>query len=390
MVSAKNRFWILVGLVTISGFSQGMLLPLLAIILEQNGISSSINGLHSTGLYIGVLIASPFMEKPLQRFGFKPMILVGGFMVILSLAFFPIWNALWFWFILRMTVGIGDHMLHFGSQTWITTTVSKETRGRSIAIYGLAFGLGFALGPLMTRLLSINEALPFIISACLSLLVWFMMFFVRNSWPEEDEESIQTSNSLSRFKEAAKLSWVALLAPLGYGFLEATLHGIFPIYGMRIGHDVNMLALIIPCFAAGSLISQLPLGMLSDKIGRRKTLLFVISAGAFCFFIVSFLETSVIALFILFTLSGMFVGSLFSLGVAFMTDLLPTKLLPAGNILCGIAFSFGSISGPYLGGVFVQHFPDLSFFYVITFMLVILFGLILYKQEQTNENIMKA
>src|SRR5699024_11539831 len=90
-------------------------------------------------------------------------------------------------------------------QTWITTTVSKETRGRSIAIYGLAFGLGFALGPLMTRLLSINEALPFIISACLSLLVWFMMFFVRNSWPEEDEESIQTSNSLSRFKEAAKL-----------------------------------------------------------------------------------------------------------------------------------------------------------------------------------------
>src|SRR5699024_11688997 len=88
------------------------------------------------------------------------MILVGGFMVILSLAFFPIWNALWFWFILRMTVGIGDHMLHFGSQTWITTTVSKETRGRSIAIYGLAFGLGFVLGPLMPRLLSINEALP--------------------------------------------------------------------------------------------------------------------------------------------------------------------------------------------------------------------------------------
>lgn len=389
-MSVKSRFWILIGLVTISGFSQGMLLPLLAIILEQNEVSSSINGLHATGLYIGVLIASPFMEKPLQRFGFKPIILLGGLLVILSMIAFPLWNALWFWFILRMTVGIGDHMLHFGTQTWITTTVKKETRGRSIALYGLAFGLGFALGPLMTRLLTINEALPFIVSAFLSLLVWSLMFFVRNSWPEEEESAVQTSSSLSRFKEAAKLSWVALLAPLGYGFLEATLHGIFPIYGMRIGHDVDMLALIIPCFAAGSLISQLPLGMLSDKIGRKTTLLLVISAGALCFFITTFFETSVIALFILFTLSGMFVGSLFSLGVSFMTDMLPPRLLPAGNILCGIAFSIGSISGPYLGGLFVQHFPGLSFFYVITFMLVILFALILFKKDHNMKNIADA
>lgn len=390
MVSVKMRFWILIGLVTISGFSQGMLLPLLAIILEQNGVPSSINGLHATGLYIGVLIASPFMEKPLQRFGFKPMILLGGLLVVLSMAFFPLWNALWFWFILRMTVGIGDHMLHFGTQTWITTTAKKETRGRSIALYGLAFGLGFALGPLMTRLLSINEALPFIVAALLSLLVWSMMFFVRNSWPAEEESSVQGTSSLGRFKEAAKLSWIALLAPLGYGFLEATLHGIFPIYGMRIGHDVDMLALIIPCFAAGSLLSQLPLGMLSDKIGRKRTLLLVISAGALCFFVTTFLETSVTALFILFTLAGMFVGSLFSLGVSFMTDLLPTRLLPAGNILCGIAFSIGSISGPYLGGVVIQHFPDLSFFYVITFMLVILFGLILFKQDSLESKTLEA
>src|SRR5699024_11573388 len=94
MISTKNRFWILIGLVTISGFSQGMLLPLLAIILEQNGVLSSVNGLHSTGLYIGVLIASPFMEKPLQRFGFKQMILVGGDLVIISLTCFPLWIAL--------------------------------------------------------------------------------------------------------------------------------------------------------------------------------------------------------------------------------------------------------------------------------------------------------
>src|SRR5699024_9198414 len=146
MVNHKNRFRILIGLIAISGFSQGMLLPLLAIILEKNGISSSVNGLHATGLYLGVLIASPFMEKPMKKFGFKPMIMVGGLLVIISLVLFPIWEALWFWFILRIAIGIGDNMLHFGTQTWITTTVDKATRGRSIALYGLSFGLGFAIG----------------------------------------------------------------------------------------------------------------------------------------------------------------------------------------------------------------------------------------------------
>src|SRR5699024_3030606 len=106
------------------------LLPAIAIIFEQNGISSSINGLHATGLYIGIIVASPFMEKPMLKVGFKPMIIVGGIVVIVSLFAFSLWESLIFWFILRMLIGIGDHMLHFGSQTWVTTTVSEKTRGR--------------------------------------------------------------------------------------------------------------------------------------------------------------------------------------------------------------------------------------------------------------------
>lgn len=382
MVSAKQRFWILIVLVTISGFSQGMLLPLLAVIMEGNGISSSINGLHATGLYLGILIASPFMEKPMKRFGFKPIIVVGGMLVFISMALFPFWESLWFWFILRVTVGIGDNMLHFGTQTWITTTSDKQTRGKNIAYYGLFFGLGFALGPLMTSLLSINEALPFFLSAGFSMLVWASMFFVRNSWPEEEIETIPTS-SLNRFIQMLKIAWIALLPGFGYGFLEATLHGIFPVYGLRIGHEVGILSLIIPCFAAGSILTQLPLGILSDKIGRRKILLFVLTGGTGCFFLATFLETSVVSLFILFTLGGMFVGSLYSLGISYMTDLLPRSLLPAGNLMVNITFSIGSICGPFLGGLFLQLFPGVSFFYLITAMLVLILILTLMKRDHS-------
>ncbi|MEI3614419.1 MFS transporter [Pseudogracilibacillus sp. SO30301A] len=381
MVSARVRYWILIAIVGISGFSQGMLLPLIAIILEQAGVSSSVNGLHAIALYIGILIASPFMEKPMQKLGFKPIILIGGLLVFISLTLFPLWKALWFWFILRMMVGIGDQMIHFGTQTWITTTVSAEVRGRRIAFYGISFALGFSIGPLMTRLLAINEALPFLLSAFFSFLVWALMFFVKNEWPDQKGATIQSVSSLGRFVKTLKISWAAMLTGFGYGFLESTLNGVFPIYGLRIGHDVDMLSLIIPCFAFGSIILQFPLGALSDRFGRRNVLLFSILIGALSILGAALLEDSVLSLFIFFTLSGMFVGSLYSLGMSYMTDLLPISLLPAGNIMFGICFSIGSISGPFLGGIFVQLFPNVSFFYLILSVLVGVFGVVYLKKD---------
>ncbi|MFG6118853.1 MFS transporter [Thalassobacillus sp. B23F22_16] len=388
MVKANTRFKILIALVAISGFSQGMLLPLLAVILEQNGVSSSINGLHATGLYIGVLIASPFMEKPMQKAGYKPVILIGGAFVFISMALFPFWQALWFWFILRMTIGIGDHMLHFGTQTWITSTASPETRGKSIAYYGLFFSAGFTLGPLMTNLLSIHIYLPFLLSALLSAIVWSSMFGVRNELPAKDSHNVHMGSSISRFGQAIKLAWVAFLPPLTYGFLEATLHGIFPVYGMRIGHDVNILSLIIPFFAAASLLSQIPLGMWSDKAGRKKVISLVLAAGTLAFFLAALLEDSAFWLFVLFALAGLCVGSLYSLGLSYMTDILPKSLLPAGNIMCGIAFSVGSISGPFLSGAFIDLFPGTSFFYVIVaLLLVVLIATILKKEPAVNDHL---
>lgn len=381
MVSDKGRFWILIGIVLISGFSQGMLLPTIAIIFEQHGLSSSINGIHATALYIGILVASPFMEKPMMKIGYKPFIITGGILVFTSLFAFSLWDSIIFWFILRMIVGIGDQMLHFGSQTWITTTVSEKTRGRSVALYGLSFGLGFAVGPIMTRLVSIYETLPFIVSATLSLLMWLLIFLVQNDRPNSGEDRVKTVSSMKRFKHTMQYAWVAMLPAFTYGFLEASLHGIFPVYGLRIGHDVEILSLIIPLFALGSIITQLPLGMLSDRFGRKNILMFVFSVGIICFILAGMLEASVTALFILFMLSGMFIGSIFSLGIAYMTDLLPNTLLPAGNIMISVWFSVGSIIGPLLSGTFIDLFPNISFFYLVVAMLGIVLLLMLLKKK---------
>lgn len=372
-ISMKLRFWILVSIVAISGFSQGMLLPLIAIIFEQDGVSSSMNGFHATGLYLGILIASPLMEAPLRRFGYKPIILIGGFTVAISLALFPLWKSFWFWFLLRLAIGIGDHMLHFATQTWITSFSPKDRLGRNISLYGLFFGLGFAAGPLMTGFVKINTTIPFIISSAISLAAWLTVWLLKNERPEHDSDSSSFFGTMKRFGKVFKYAWVAFLPPFGYGFLEASLNGNFPVYAMRSGIGVDAVALLLPAFAIGGILSQLPLGILSDKLGRRNVLLVVTLAGFISFTAAGLLENSTTGLLICFFIAGKVVGSTFSLGISYMADLLPKQLLPAGNLMCGIFFSFGSISGPFIGGLAIQWLKGISFFYVISTMLLLIF-----------------
>ena len=379
----KIRFSALIILVAVSGFSQGMLLPLIAIIFEQDGVSSGLNGLNATGLYLGILLISPFMEIPLRKFGYKPLIVFGGLAVIIAFLLFPVFESFWFWFILRMIIGIGDHTLHFTTQTWITAFTPHNTRGRNISIYGLSFGIGFAVGPLLTNLIEINRSLPFIVASAISLVAWLTVFLLRNEFPDEDLETTNVFGTLHRFKKVAKYAWVAFLPPFGYGFLEASLNGNFPIYALRINIDVQQVSFILPAFAAGSIITQIPLGILSDSLGRKYVLQYILFGGFTIFLTAALIEQTVTGLLICFFIAGMLVGSTFSLGISYMTDLLPKELLPAGNIICGIVFSLGSISGPFFGGLAIQYLPNGNFLFVISMIQLVIF-IVIFKYKKKS------
>lgn len=377
--SERARFWILVAIVSISGFSQGMLLPLIAVIFEQDGVSSALNGLSATGLYIGIIAVAPFMEPQLRKFGFKPLILVGGAMVILALLSFPLWKSVLFWFFLRILIGVGDQALHFSTQTWITSTSPHHKLGRNIAIYGMSFSVGFGAGPLFVPLVEVFEALPFIISGVLCLIAWSLVFFLRNDFPEHSASSMGAKGTLQRFRTALVIGWVAFLPPLGYGFLEASLSAIYPVYALRQSFDISMVSYILAAFSIGAIATQLPLGELSDRIGRKKVLMIALSGGGLTFLVATFFESNAWLTLALFVVAGMFVGSTFSLGISYMTDLMPKELLPTGNLLCGVAFSVGSLLGPAAGGLFLEVTEQLSFLLLITGILLTLFTIIAFK-----------
>ncbi|WP_026592347.1 MFS transporter [Bacillus sp. UNC437CL72CviS29] len=390
-MSIRFTFWIMVGIVAISGLSQGMLLPAIAMIFEQEGIRSSINGIHATALYIGILFISPWLEKPMQRFGMKPIIVIGGFLVIISLFFFTQTFSFWAWFILRFLVGVGDHMLHVGTQTWITTTSDPGKIGRQVSIYGVFFGIGFAVGPYLASTVQYGLATPFIVSTILCLIGWLLLLPTKNAFPEQDDTGKKNESSLSRYKQVFVLAWIALMGPLAYGVLEAMLNSNLPVYALRKGWSVADVSFLLPAFAIGGIVTQIPLGILSDKYGRDRILTWTFSISAIIFLLAAVFDGYYWIVFGCMLLAGMVIGSCFSLGLGFMTDLLPRHLLPAGNILSGIAFSIGSIMGPVLGGIFIEKIQYTSFFIAVMIIMVIIALLyITYMKSQSASRKMES
>lgn len=384
----QKRFWILVIIVSISGISQGMLLPLISVIFEQDGVPSSLNGLNATGLYIGTLLISPFIEQPLRKFGYKPIILAGGAVVFLALMLFPLWKNVLFWYFLRLLIGIGDHSLHYSTQTWITSSSPEHRLGKNIAIYGLSFGIGFAVGPLLVPLTNISEALPFILSSLLCLSAWSLVFILKNERPEPIQTKSMDRNILKRYVVTLKYAWIAFLPSFCYGFLESSLNSLFPVYALRNHFGVSMVSIILAAFSIGGIITQIPLGSLGDKMGRRKIVLTSLLGGGLSFGLGSFVESFEILVAASFLFAGMFCGSLFSLGISYMSDLTPRELLPTGNLMCSIFFSVGSLTGPLLGGVYLQYVHNYSFLLLVTIILLVIFMIsLIFGKENSNQTI---
>lgn len=350
--TSKLNFMILIIVIIAAGLSQGLLLPVLSILLEQTGISSSLNGLNAAALYIGSFGMTLIAERVLGRVGFKKLIAGGISLVLVSLILFPLLIGIKVWFILRLLVGIGDAAIHYAAQLWVLLMAPAQHRGRNLSLYGMSYGLGFSLGPLGISLLRFGQATPFLVLAVLFLLVLVLtVTMLPNSRPDKVESD---ESQTHRFGRCYRLAWFALIPALLYGYMEASLNSNFPVYGLRIGYSTNQIAGLLPFVGIGGLLLQLPLGIWSDRFGRQKILICAGIGGGLAFMLLPLAGDQFWLTLMLLMVAGGLVGSFFSLGLSLAADILPRNLLPAANVVSSFHFNVGSIIGPGIGGLLLQ------------------------------------
>ncbi|SDW32807.1 MFS transporter [Paenibacillus sp. CF384] len=372
---SRKRLFILLSVTLVSGFNQGLILPLLSILLDRQGVSSDVNGINSMALYIGTFSTMFFIEKPIRSMGYKKGIIIGIILAAIGTLLFPFLTSIWVWFVLRIIVGVGDSALHYCTQLWIVSSSPAESRGRYISLYGMAYGIGFSLGPTGINLLPMGDWVPFCLNTALFALI---LLFVRTLHPEYPEHSEKLASATSnRYARVYRIAWFALLPAILYGLMEATMNSNFPLYGLRIHLSQASISLLLPALGVGSLLLMFPLGMLSDRIGRKPVLMGCAAIAGLLFLAVPLAGDNVFVLFVLLAMIGGFIGSFFSLGLAYAADLLPRELLPSANVTASIHFSIGSLLGPGISGFGIQYVSTNSMFIMLggAFTLFALIGL---------------
>lgn len=144
-----------------------------------------------TVIYAGAMFfAAPFMGKISDRIGRRPVLLVSVFGSAIGYFIFGIGGALWVLFFSRLLDGITGGNLSTAA-AYIADVSKPEERAKNFTLIGMAYGIGFILGPALGGALGqISVDMPLFAAGIVSLLsVGLIYFLLPESLSKEKRET---------------------------------------------------------------------------------------------------------------------------------------------------------------------------------------------------------
>ncbi|MGH6818803.1 MAG: MFS transporter [Methylovirgula sp.] len=355
---------------TIVGAGLSLTMTLLAVRLAERGFSARAIGVNAAASGLATLLTAPFVPGLAQRIGVKPLLLVALLTGAISLAALAASDAYWTWFALRGLFGAALTILFALSEFWISSAVPEGRRGAILGVYTAGFALGAALGPSILALIGTRGSAAFFTATALFLLASLPIALIGGKAPV-----IARPARTSVLAAAAALP-AATLAALLYGAIETGVMGLLPVYALRSGMGAATGAILVTIFALGNSVLQMPVGAISDRLDRRRLLALTAGVGAAGALLLPWTREAGFAAFavLLFVWGGV-VGSLYALGLAYLSAHRRGSELASGNAAYILFYSVGMLVGPPAIGLGLDVTPA-GFFVALALILAAYFGLV--------------
>jgi len=335
--------------ISVVGIAIGLGVPLLSVILESRGFSSTMIGANTAVAGIASIVAAPFVTPLATRFGVVPimiaMILLGG----LSFVGFYFAPAFWMWFPLRAALHFALTTLFILSEYWISTSAPPNKRGLVLGIYATVLSLGFAFGPFLFSVVGSSGFLPFGIAFVLVIIAALPVMAARREGPDMRAECDHTSSGFVRYIWMVPMATAAVLV---FGAVETGGFALFPVYGTRIGYSEADAALLLTAVGLGNVLLQIPLGIVSDRMKDRRVLLVICATvGLGGVLILPTIANSwFLSAAVLFAWGGVVAG-LYTVGLAHLGSRLSGRDLASANAAFVFCYGIGMLIGPQAIGV---------------------------------------
>ena len=377
--STPNFFLIyLAAFISVVAFS--MVFPLLPVYAKYFQASDITIGLLAASFAIAQLLFSPFWGVMSDRFGRRPIIIIGLLGLSLSFLIFAFAANLLFLFVFRFIQGIFSGATMPAARAYIADITTKELRIAAMGRIGAALALGIILGPAIGGLLAQhNIVLPFFAAAVVSgLNLLLVYFFLPESLQKKKFQAINlklTFGAFSRIWQGLKSS----LAPLFFlafiwSFVISNNQVNVPLLASdQFQLDAGAIGLSFALMGIVSVITQFfLLSPITNLFGQQKTI-----AGGLIIMTASFIIMPFLPLHPGFLYLAM-IGAGFGSAVArpIITALITKETKEPQGITLGTANAFESIGrllGPLLGGFLFMFGHQVPFLFSGTVAIFMVF-----------------
>jgi MFS family permease len=308
-------------------------------------------------------VLQPLMGALSDRMGRRKfLILLGlGLMCVGTIGFIPATNFLELVF-LRMIQGVGVAMTIPASLAIMAAVTERKTRGGAMGIYSTMRVIGFTLGPLVGGFLKVTWGFNVAFSVGAGFIAAAMLLV--HFWVDEVRVPPKPSQARPFKILDRELMHPGILSAAAATFIMAIAFSMVSTleneFNARLDISALGFSIAFSSLMAGRVLCQVPLGRLSDSVGRRPI---IILALLFMAPVTGLLgEVTTLWQFILLrVLQGVATAGIAAPAFAVAADLSQVGGEGRQMSLITLGFGLGLALGPMIAGALAIVFFDLPF-----------------------------
>jgi MFS family permease len=278
------------------------------------------------------------------------------------------------WGAFRMLAGLCIVGFFLVTESWLNSIAPRGMRGRVFSIYMTINLLAVAAGQ---YLLAVADPAGFVLFGVVTIL--FALSLVPTSLAQIDAPPPQRATGL-KLRDLYEASPVGVVGCLTCGVLTGSFWGMGPVFGNKIGLSEVGIAGFMSTVVIGGMLAQWPIGSLSDRIDRRKVIVFTAALGSVAAGLaVPLAKFSMAGLLVAATVFGAALFPLYSLSVARTHDVIGGERVLETTRGLMLLFGVGAIVGPLVSGWVMASFDPRSIFVLFSVLFAVFAGFSLYR-----------
>lgn len=373
-----------------------MIMPFLSLYINTMGDFTDAYVQKWSGLIFGATFVTAFLMSPIwgriaDKYGYKPILIINGFGIAISVFLMGFVNSVESFFVLRLFMGIVTGFIPT-SLAFISSQTPRNIAGKTMATLQMGSVSGTLFGPIIGGLMAdtFGFQYTFIITAvAVSLAACIVLFGIREIKREKkigDHEYSRKTVISGIFHHRLILNVLMITSLIQIGIFS--IQPLLSLYVSQLTDSKEVALLAGITFSAtgvGSLMFARTWGKLGDSIGYEK-ILTVLLIIAFVFTVPQAFVTELWQLVILRFLFGIATGGLIPITTALIRREAP---IDVQGELMGYNTSFrflGNIIGPMFGGFISGYIGISSVFFVTGGLFLLAFAIIYYARKKPMQD----